>query len=85
MVLHQFPLGNVWCNHSIYSTERFIKNGSIFTFVNDCICDIRFVYGKVNDKLQFIDDNYKKNINFLKITVEIESRNQFIEEIKKVI
>ena len=29
-------------------------NGSIFTFVNDCICDIRFVYGKVNDKLQFI-------------------------------
>ena len=29
-------------------------NGSIFTFVNDCFCDIRFVYGKVNDKLQFI-------------------------------
>ena len=32
-----------------------------------------------------IDDNYKKNINFLKIEVEIENRNQFIEEIKKVI
>jgi len=32
-----------------------------------------------------IDDNYKKNINFLKIAVEIENRNQFIEEIKKVI
>ena len=32
-----------------------------------------------------IDDYYKKNINFLKITVEIENRNQFIEEIKKVI
>jgi len=30
-------------------------------------------------------DNYKKNINFLKIAVEIENRNQFIEEIKKVI
>ena len=29
-------------------------NGSIFTFINDCICDIRFVYGKINDKLQFI-------------------------------
>ena len=32
-----------------------------------------------------IGDNYKKNINFLKIAVEIENRNQFIEEIKKVI
>ena len=32
-----------------------------------------------------IDDNYKKNINFLKIAIEIENRNQFIEEIKKVI
>ena len=32
-----------------------------------------------------IDDSYKKNINFLKIAVEIENRNQFIEEIKKVI
>jgi len=29
-------------------------NGSLFTFVNDCLCDIGFVYGKVNDKLQFI-------------------------------
>ena len=32
-----------------------------------------------------IDENYKKNINCLKIVVEIENRNQFIEEIKKVI
>ena len=32
-----------------------------------------------------IDENYKQNINFLKITVEIENRNQFIDEIKKVI
>ena len=32
-----------------------------------------------------INENYKKNINFLKIVVEIENRNQFIEEIKKVI
>ena len=32
-----------------------------------------------------IDENYKQNINFLKIEVEIESRNQFIEEIKKII
>ena len=32
-----------------------------------------------------IDKNYKQNINFLKIEVEIENRNQFIDEIKKVI
>jgi len=32
-----------------------------------------------------IEENYKKNINYLKIVVEIENRNQFIEEIKKVI
>ena len=32
-----------------------------------------------------IDQNYQKNINYLKIVVEIENRNQFIEEIKKVI
>ena len=30
-----------------------------------------------------IEENYKKNINYLKIIVEIENRNQFIEEIKK--
>ena len=32
-----------------------------------------------------INENYKKNINFLKIEVEIENRNQFIDEIKKAI
>ena len=32
-----------------------------------------------------IDGNYKKNINFIKILVEIENRKEFIEEIKKVI
>ena len=32
-----------------------------------------------------IAGNYKKNINFLKIKVEIENRNQFIDEIKKII
>ena len=32
-----------------------------------------------------IDENYKKNINCLKIIVEIKNRNQFIEEIKKII
>ena len=32
-----------------------------------------------------IDENCKQNINFLKIEVEIENRNQFIDEIKKVI
>ncbi len=26
-------------------------NGSIFTFSNDSICDIRLIYGKTNDKL----------------------------------
>jgi len=29
-------------------------NGSIFTLINDCVCDIRLVYGEVDDKLQFI-------------------------------
>ena len=32
-----------------------------------------------------ISENYKQNINFLKIEVEIENRDQFIDEIKKVI
>ena len=32
-----------------------------------------------------IDENYKKNINYLKITVNIKNRNQLIEEIKKII
>ena len=32
-----------------------------------------------------IGENYQKNIDFLKIEVEIENRNQFIDEIKKII
>ena len=32
-----------------------------------------------------IDDNYKKNINYIKILVEIENLKEFIEEIKKII
>ena len=32
-----------------------------------------------------IAENYKKNISFLKIEVEIENRNQFIDQIKKII
>ena len=32
-----------------------------------------------------ISENYKHNINYLKIEVEIENRNQFIDEIKKII
>jgi len=32
-----------------------------------------------------IDENYRKNIQCLKIKVEIENRDQFIEEIKKII
>ena len=32
-----------------------------------------------------IGEDYKKNINYIKITVEIENRDQFIEEIKKII
>ena len=32
-----------------------------------------------------ISQNYKKNINYLKIEVKIENRDQFIEEIKKII
>ena len=32
-----------------------------------------------------ISENYKQNINYLKIQVEMENRNQFIDEIKKII
>ena len=32
-----------------------------------------------------IGQNYKQNINFLKIELEIENRNRFIDEIKKII
>ena len=32
-----------------------------------------------------IDENYKKNIDYLIITVDIKNRNQFTEEIKKII
>jgi len=32
-----------------------------------------------------ITENYKQNISFLKIEVEIENRNQFIDQIKKII
>jgi len=32
-----------------------------------------------------INENYKKNVNYLKIVVEIENRNQLIEEIKKIL
>ena len=32
-----------------------------------------------------INQEYKKNINFLRIKVEIENKNDFIEEIKKII
>ena len=32
-----------------------------------------------------IAENYKQNISFLKIEVEIENRNQFIDQIKKII
>ena len=32
-----------------------------------------------------IGDNYKKDINYIKILVEIENRSEFIEEIKKII
>ena len=32
-----------------------------------------------------INKNYKQNINYLKIKVEIENQNQFVNEIKKII
>ena len=32
-----------------------------------------------------ISENYRHNINYLKIEVEIENRNQFIDQIKKII
>ena len=32
-----------------------------------------------------ISENYKQNIKYLKIEIEIENQNQFIHEIKKII
>jgi len=32
-----------------------------------------------------IDENYRKNINYLKIKLEIKNENKFVEEIKKII
>ena len=32
-----------------------------------------------------ISESYRKNIKFLKIKIEIEKKNQFVEEIKKII
>ena len=32
-----------------------------------------------------IDENYRKNINCVKIKIEIENKNQFVEEIKKIL
>ena len=32
-----------------------------------------------------IDESYKRNINYLKIAVDIKNRSQLIEEIKKII
>ena len=32
-----------------------------------------------------INENYKKDINFLKIEIEMENRNQFIDQVKKII
>ena len=32
-----------------------------------------------------INENYKKDINFLKIEIEMENHNQFIDQIKKII
>ena len=32
-----------------------------------------------------INQDYKKKINYLKIDTEIENKNKFIEEIKKII
>ena len=32
-----------------------------------------------------INDEYKKNINYLKIRVDIKNKNQFIEQIKKIL
>ena len=31
-----------------------------------------------------IDENYKKNINYLEIEIEIDNKNKFIDEIKKI-
>ena len=34
-----------------HKTSMRRKHGSIFTFINDCFCDIRLVDGTINDKL----------------------------------
>ena len=32
-----------------------------------------------------IEESYKKNIHYIKISIDLKNRNQFIEEIKKII
>jgi len=65
-------------DHHEYS-EQELKNLSNKTKNNNSIL-------LTTEKDYFrINQNYKKNINYLKISVEIENQNQFIEEIKKII
>ena len=65
-------------DHYQYS-EKDLKNLSNKAKENNCS-----LLTTEKDYLR-IPDPMKKNINFLKIEVEIDNRNEFIEEIKKII
>ena len=65
-------------DHHIYSDEEFEN------LINK-IKDNNYILLTTEKDYFRISENHKKYIKCLKIKVEIENKNQFIEEIKKVI
>ena len=65
-------------DHYKYSEEKLKKLINKAKEKNNILLTTEKDYFRINE-------NYKKNINFLKIEVEIENRNQFIDQIKKII
>ena len=65
-------------DHYKYSEEKLKKLINKAKTRNNILLTTEKDYFRINE-------NYKKNINFLKIEIEIENRNQFIEQVKKII
>ena len=65
-------------DHYKYSEEKLKKLINKAKEKNNILLTTEKDYFRINE-------NYKKNINFLKIEVEIENRNQFIDLVKKII
>ena len=65
-------------DHYKYSEEKLKKLINKAKEKNNILLTTEKDYFRINE-------NYKKNINFLKIEVEIENRNQFIDQVKKII